>query len=41
MERLILCVAPWSFYLAVKPWRRYYRLAIGPQILGLVYVGRS
>lgn len=40
-ERVILCVAPWSFYLAVRILGRYYRLAVGPQILGLVYVGRS
>jgi hypothetical protein len=40
-ERIILCVAPWSFYLAVKVFGRYYRLAVGPQIVGLVYVGRS
>jgi hypothetical protein len=40
-ERIILCTAPWSFYIAVKPFRRYYRLAMGLQILGGVYVGRS
>lgn len=40
-ERVILCVAPWSFYLAVRILGRYYRLAAGPQIRSLIYVGRS
>lgn len=40
-ERVILCTAAWSFYLAIRPFRRYYRLAMGPQILGGIYVGRS
>ena len=40
-ERVILCTAPWSFYLSVKVRKHYYRLAVGPGIVGWVYVGRS
>lgn len=37
-ERVIFCVGA-GFYLAVRPWRRYYRLAMGPRFG--IYVGRS
>ena len=40
-ERVILCVAPLSFYVAVRVLGRYYRLAMGPQIRTWVYIGRS
>ena len=40
-ERVILCTAPWSFYLAVRVAGRYYRLAVGPQFKGGFHMGRS
>lgn len=40
-ERLILCTEGWSFYLAVKPHRRWYRLGMGPAFFGGIHVSRS
>jgi hypothetical protein len=40
-QRVILCTGSGSFYLAVRILGRYYRLAMGPAILGGIYVGRS
>lgn len=39
-ERIILCVRSHGFYLAIKPWKHYYRLAIWRYGL-LWYAGRS
>ena len=40
-ERLILCTEGWSFYLAIRPWSRYYRLGLGPAFFGGVHVSRA